>query len=205
MTEAPRKRGRPRTIDSAAAIHGIVELFRAKGFAAVSLDELSEATGLSRPSLYRSFGDKLSMYMAAIDAFVAEAEGSAVPALLNEGDLESALSRFYEEMLAIYYRDESIAAGCLVYGTAPGSADLPAVKDRLFTSIEQLDGAMKRRIRQSFPIAADDQIDLAAEIASNTLIAFSARAKSGAPQSELSYMGARSAHAICALLEISRE
>ena len=41
----------------------VVELFRSKGFAAVSLDDLSDTTGLSRPSLYRAFGNKLSMYM----------------------------------------------------------------------------------------------------------------------------------------------
>ena len=34
----------------------MVELFRNKGYAAVSLDDLSDATGLSRPSLYRAFG-----------------------------------------------------------------------------------------------------------------------------------------------------
>ncbi|MDJ0641611.1 MAG: TetR/AcrR family transcriptional regulator [Erythrobacter sp.] len=201
MSEAPRKRGRPPSIDSAAAMQAVVELFRAKGFAAVSLDDLSDATGLSRPSLYRSFGDKLSMYMAAMDAFGAQVEQAAVPALLREGDLKTALSEFYDEMLAIYYRDDSIAAGCLVYGTAPGSADLSAVKSRLFASIEQLDDAMRDRIVRSFPDAEEGIINAAAQIASNTLMAFSARAKSGAPKDELSVMGAQSAHAICTLLE----
>ncbi len=182
-------------------MQAVVELFRAKGFAAVSLDDLSDATGLSRPSLYRSFGDKLSMYMAAMDAFGAQVEQAAVPALLREGDLKTALSEFYDEMLAIYYRDDSIAAGCLVYGTAPGSADLSAVKSRLFASIEQLDDAMRDRIVRSFPDAEEGIINAAAQIASNTLMAFSARAKSGAPKDELSVMGAQSAHAICTLLE----
>ncbi len=200
MHKTPRKRGRPPSIDSAAAMRAIVELFRAKGFAAVSLDDLSGATGLSRPSLYRSFGDKLSMYMAAIDAFGDQVEQTAVPALLREGDLESTLSDFYDEMLTIYYRDDSIAAGCLVYGTAPGSADISAVKTRLFASIEKLDKAMFDRISRSHPSATDGAIETAAQMASNTLMAFSARAKSGATKSELSTMGRHSARAICAML-----
>ena len=185
-------------------MQAIVELFRAKGFAAVSLDDLSDATGLSRPSLYRSFGDKLSMYMAAMDAFGEQVEQAALPALLRDGDLETALSKFYNEMLAIYFRDDSIAAGCLVYGTAPGCADLPAVKTRLFASIEQLDEAMRGRIARSYPEATKDTIALAAQIASNTLMAFSARAKSGASKDELSEMGARTARAICTLLDGSK-
>lgn len=196
-----RRRGRPPSIDSAAAMQSMVELFRAKGFAAVSLDDLSAATGLSRPSLYRSFGDKLAMYMAAIDAFGSQVEASAVPALLQEGPLETALGEFYAEMLAIYFRDESIAAGCLVYGTAPGSADLPEIKARLFGSIEQLDGAMRARIERAYPEAPKHHIKLAAQIASNTLMAFSARAKSGASQQELTTMGAESARVITQMLE----
>ncbi len=185
-------------------MQAIVELFRAKGFAAVSLDDLSDATGLSRPSLYRSFGDKLSMYMAAMDAFGEQVEQAALPALLRDGDLETALSKFYNEMLASYFRDDSIAAGCLVYGTAPGCADLPAVKTRLFASIEQLDEAMRGRIARSYPEATKVTIALAAQIASNTLMAFSARAKSGASKDELSEMGARTARAICTLLDGSK-
>ncbi len=197
----PRRRGRPPSIDSAAAMQSMVELFRAKGFAAVSLDDLSAATGLSRPSLYRSFGDKLAMYMAAIDAFGSQVEANAVPALLQDGPLEAALGEFYAEMLAIYFRDERIAAGCLVYGTAPGSADLPAIKARLFGSIEQLDHAMQARIECAYPDAPKQKIALAAQIASNTLMAFSARAKSGASQQELTAMGADSARAIAQMLE----
>ena len=178
-----------------------MELFRAKGFAAVSLDDLSDATGLSRPSLYRSFGDKLSMYMGAMDAFGAQVARTAVPALMEDCDLGTALTNFYNEMLAIYYRDDDIEAGCLVYGTAPSSADMPAVKSRLQSSIEQLDDAMRVRIKRSYPTTPDHRLEMTVSIASNTLMAFSARAKSGAPEEELRYMGSQSAHAICTLLE----
>jgi len=130
MPEPSRKRGRPATIDTDTAMQAVMELFRAKGFAAVSLDDLSEATDLSRPSLYRSFGDKLSMYLGAMDAFGAQVAKLAVPALLEEGDLELALTAFYRAMLGIYYSDNGIEPGCLVYGTAPSSADIPAIKLR---------------------------------------------------------------------------
>jgi AcrR family transcriptional regulator len=39
------------------------DVFIEKGFAGASLDELSEAAGLNRPSLYAAFGDKEQLYI----------------------------------------------------------------------------------------------------------------------------------------------
>ena len=202
MSDPKRKRGRPATIDKPAAIHAVVELFRSKGYAAVSLDDLSDATGLSRPSLYRAFGNKLSMYVTAIDAFGAQVAENAVPALRAEGDLESSLANFYEAMLSIYYRDRNVAPGCLVFGTAPSSADETAIQSRLLFGIEQLDSLMRDRIMASAPACSPSQLDTAIHLAANTLIAFSARAKSGATQKDLVEMGAQSARSIAMLLRV---
>ena len=203
MTDLKRKRGRPASIDTDAAMQSLVELFRAKGYAAVSLDDLSEATGLSRPSLYRSFGNKLSMYVGAMDAFGGQVGETAIPALEADGELKTALSSFFNAMLDIYYRNSDIAPGCLVFGTAPSSAGEEQIQARLKYGIEQVDARMRARIEKAAPGCDAALIKTAVQIASNTLIAFSARAKSGATKSELSKMGAGSAHAIATLLDLS--
>ncbi|MEP1144500.1 MAG: helix-turn-helix domain-containing protein [Henriciella sp.] len=200
MTDVKPKRGRPATIDTDAAMQALVELFRAKGYAAVSLDDLSGATGLSRPSLYRAFGNKLSMYIAAMDAFGVQVIETAVPALLAERDLETALGDFYEAMLSIYYRDAEVAPGCLIFATAPSSADEAAIQARLQFGIEQTDLLMRSRILKAAPACATTRLDAAVHMATNTLIAFSARAKSGATKAELTKMGRQSARSIAALL-----
>ncbi|MEL7539538.1 MAG: helix-turn-helix domain-containing protein [Pseudomonadota bacterium] len=196
MSDTPRKRGRPATIDTQSAMHAVVELFRDKGYAAVSLDDLSEATGLSRPSLYRSFGNKLSMYVGAMNAFGQDAADLALPKLEAEGDLASALTNFFDAMLGIYYRDSEIAPGCLIFGTAPSHADEAEIKARLKFGIEQVDARMRARIERAFPTCDAARVETAARMASNTLIAFSARAKSGATRRQLSVMGAESARTI---------
>ena len=201
MTESSRKRGRPATINTDVAMQAIVEIFRAKGFAAVSLDDLSEATGLSRPSLYRSFGDKLSMYMRALDAFGHEVITTAVPSLAKATDLSEGLTEFFTKMLDIYFRDDAIEPGCLIYGTAPSSADLPEVKERLRISVDALDDLMRAKFKLSVPECSDKTLEMAVQIASNTLIAFSVRAKSGAPKSQLSEMGAQTAETVTGLLK----
>ncbi|MEO1027955.1 MAG: TetR/AcrR family transcriptional regulator [Pseudomonadota bacterium] len=200
MSDVKKKRGRPASIDTAKAMEAVVELFRSKGYAAVSLDDLSDATGLSRPSLYRSFGNKQAMYLGAMDVFGGQVATTAVPALLDEEGIERALAAFYKAMLDIYYRDSAVTPGCLVYGTAPSSSDEGPIQARLKLSIEQLDAFMQKRFERAAPQADAAQIKAAVQIAANTLIAFSARAKSGAPKAELITMGRASAKSVARLL-----
>ena len=200
MTESPRKRGRPASIDTQSAMHAVVELFRDKGYAAVSLDDLSETTGLSRPSLFRAFGNKLSMYVSAMNAFGQDAAEVALPKLEAEGDLEAALTNFFDAMLGIYYRNSDVAPGCLIFGTAPAHVDEAEIKARLNFGIDQVDSRMRQRMEKAFPNCESSRIETAARMASNTLIAFSARAKAGASQQALSEIGAESAQTIGLLL-----
>nr|WP_070961128.1 TetR/AcrR family transcriptional regulator [Hyphomonas sp. Mor2] len=201
MSKSQPKRGRPTTVDTQAALIEMIELFRAKGFAAVSLDDLSSATGLSRPSLYRAFGDKLNMYIAAMDAFGVQVLERAVPKLHATEDVEAGLADFYAAMLSIYYRDAAMAPGCLVFGTAPSSADQAAVQDRLKSGITALDSMMRDRLKRAAPALEEEAIEPLVSLASNTLIAFSARAKSGASKVELVEMGRTSAHLIAGALK----
>src|SRR5262245_66197867 len=61
-----RPRGRPRAYDPEIALQLATESFWRAGYAATSLDDLSAATGMNRPSLYSAFGDKRDLYLAAL-------------------------------------------------------------------------------------------------------------------------------------------
>ena len=61
-----RPRGRPRGFDTADVLKAASERFRTHGFAGTSLDDLVDATGLARPSLYAAFGDKRAIYLAVL-------------------------------------------------------------------------------------------------------------------------------------------
>jgi AcrR family transcriptional regulator len=66
-TKSSRPRGRPRSFDPIITLGIIRACFAKGGFAGTSIEHLSEATGLSTPSLYNAFGDKKSMYLHALD------------------------------------------------------------------------------------------------------------------------------------------
>src|SRR4051812_36374931 len=58
-----RPRGRPRGFDPEAALGQARDVFWDAGFAASSLDELSAAMEMNRPSVYAAFGDKETLYL----------------------------------------------------------------------------------------------------------------------------------------------
>ncbi|MBN8812635.1 MULTISPECIES: TetR/AcrR family transcriptional regulator [unclassified Sphingomonas] len=63
--------GRHLSFDPDVALEAAMEVFCAKGFEGTSIDDLEHATGLRRPSLYRTFGPKESFFRHAFLRFEA--------------------------------------------------------------------------------------------------------------------------------------
>src|SRR6202050_2744707 len=63
--------GRPREFDTDAALEKAMRLFWAKGYEGTSVGNLTETLGISRPSLYAAFGDKQSLFRAALERYAA--------------------------------------------------------------------------------------------------------------------------------------
>src|SRR5580698_3850049 len=63
--------GRPREFDTDAALEKAMRLFWAKTYEGTSVADLTETVGISRPSLYAAFGDKQSLFRAALERYAA--------------------------------------------------------------------------------------------------------------------------------------
>jgi AcrR family transcriptional regulator len=76
---------RPRMFDEADVVERARRTFAEAGFAGTSLDDLLEATGLGRQSLYNTFGGKKELFMRAFLSDTEEAV-EAVATILQSAD-----------------------------------------------------------------------------------------------------------------------
>ena len=70
MTAAAR--GRPREFDIEEALAAALRVFWEKGYEGASLTDLTEAMGITRPSLYAAFGNKEALFKRALDLYESE-------------------------------------------------------------------------------------------------------------------------------------
>ncbi len=70
--EATIARGRPREFCVDAALSAALKVFWSKGYEGASLSELTEAMGVTRPSLYAAFGNKEALFRKALDLYERE-------------------------------------------------------------------------------------------------------------------------------------
>lgn len=62
--------GRPRQFDMETVLERAIDVFSGRGYHGTSMAELAAATGLAWGSLYKAFGDKHSLFLAAFDHYV---------------------------------------------------------------------------------------------------------------------------------------
>ena len=65
-------RGRPREFDVDQALTAALRVFWSKGYEGASMTDLTEAMGITRPSLYAAFGNKESLFRKALDLYERE-------------------------------------------------------------------------------------------------------------------------------------
>jgi TetR/AcrR family transcriptional repressor of nem operon len=61
---------RPREFNADAALNRALDVFWSKGYEATSVDDLCATTGLSRSSLYSTFGSKRDLLLRSVDRYV---------------------------------------------------------------------------------------------------------------------------------------
>jgi AcrR family transcriptional regulator len=138
---------RPRSFDPDEALDLARDVFWRKGFQGTSLDDVTAATGLAKPSLYAAFGDKNALFLKVLDRYheriVAHAER-----ILGEGpSARDAVERWLTGFVP-FCSGVRGSRGCLSVNTATdGAADQKEVRNRIERFNRKLEQLLSKRLR----------------------------------------------------------
>lgn len=188
MTDKPA-RGRPRQYDPEEALAAALGEFRRRGYTATSLDHLSEATGMARPSLYAAFGSKRDIYLRAVGQYVEHWSDLRQQALFGETELQVALDRYFGLLVDVYAEGDGDPLGCPVLSIIPSeAASDPELRKELATAIGRTDERLRERLeiaRKAGQIEKGADIDALADMLAAIQHSLALRARAGARGSEL--------------------
>jgi AcrR family transcriptional regulator len=141
------KRGRPRAYDPDKALRDAMALFWEHGYSATSLDALSAATGMNRPSLYAAFGDKKALYLKALASYH-NAALAGIDRAFSAPSLRDSLDCFFGLALKLHLSGDGAQRGCLLTGTAAvESVHDPEIRAMLAQSVADYDARIEARLR----------------------------------------------------------
>ena len=184
-----KPRGRPRTYQPEVALGKALDQFRKDGFAATSLDDLSAATGMNRPSLYGAFGDKRELYIKSYARYRADARELMIDIFRDRMPIRKRLERIYAVALDIYLSGEAGPRGCFTVMTAASEAvSDPDIRAMVLNGFSELDNAFAACFRIAgengeLPKTADTVV--MAQLASATIHTIAIRARAQVPRKEL--------------------
>jgi len=187
--DEPKRRGRPRAYEPEIALGKALDLFRKQGLAATSLDDLSAATGMNRPSLYGAFGDKRELYIKSYQRYREDARASMVEIFREEMPVRERLARIYAAALNIYLSGETGPRGCFTVVTAASEAvSDPEIRAMVIEGLTELDKAFAncfRRAKEKGELSESADPAALAQIASATVHTIAIRSRARVPRKEL--------------------
>ncbi|MFI8004724.1 TetR/AcrR family transcriptional regulator [Streptomyces sp. NPDC086010] len=140
---------RIREFDTEGAVEAAMNAFRSNGYDGTSIQDLVEATGVGRGSLYAAFGNKDGLYMAAMDRY-RECYAMPLVEILRQG----APSRELLRAVLVAAVDEIVLDGsrraCLMVGAAIGRvAHDPQVAAHVQSTTDLLEEALAQVIAEA--------------------------------------------------------
>jgi TetR/AcrR family transcriptional regulator, transcriptional repressor for nem operon len=131
---------RPQEFEASEALKSAMRVFWRKGYEAASLNDILSATGLSKSSLYATFGDKRELFLAAFEAYRRE-RLQRLEIALNDGQpARQSIEKFFRQGVA-HAESPEHAYGCMTANEAvelaPHDLDIQQLVMEDFQAVEQ--------------------------------------------------------------------
>ena len=116
-----RPRGRPKGFIPDEALDRAVEMFWEHGFEGVDVDRIARAVNVTKPALYRAFGDKSTLLLKAVERYAGTYGAPIMAAFQAEPDIHKAVTAFCEATVNTATGDAR--CGCLMAAAALGQSE----------------------------------------------------------------------------------
>jgi TetR/AcrR family transcriptional regulator, transcriptional repressor for nem operon len=150
---------RPREFDADVALDRAMDVFWSKGYEATSLDDLCAATGLSRSSLYATFGGKRDLLMRTVDRYI-ERRTPDLASILSQSPVREGFAalarRFIDQIVSGVGRRGCFLGNCAAELPRNDRAALARVRQGLEGTQATFRAALARAVeRGELPADAD--------------------------------------------------
>lgn len=123
------------------------QIFWAKGYDGATVDDLVAGTGVSRPSLYATFGDKEALFMRCLEHYAGRAVLYAAQALSAAPTIQDAISGFLQ-LTVEGATCPANPSGCLMSCVLPSVED-PKVQDFSARAAAHLAQIIEQRLQEA--------------------------------------------------------
>ena len=170
--------------DPDAALERVERLFWEHGTAATSIQDVANATGLNRSSLYATFGDKRHLFRAALRRYLDERALPAMRALASDGRGLAAVDAFFDGLIDVRCTGEFAGLGCMIVNAhvGPERADpeVQAMLDEHHRAIRDALHSALETARTRGDLAAGASPEATAETLALLAYAVNLRSRAGA-------------------------
>lgn len=141
---------RPRTFAEDETLARLTDAFWARGYDGCSVQDLEEATGLNKQSLYRVWGDKRGMYLAALRAYERRML-AALEALEGTEPARARLGRIFDRAIRRAV-EEGDRRGCFLCNAAVDQAPTcPRTGAQVRAMIGEIEAAFAAALAREMP------------------------------------------------------
>ncbi|WDZ98792.1 TetR/AcrR family transcriptional regulator [Mucilaginibacter sp. SJ] len=139
---------RSKDFDEAEVLSKAVCIFWHKGYNGTSMQDLVDGLGISRSSLYDTFGDKHALYIKALDSYQKAGGNQMCDIINNSASAKDAIKKLLELTMRDLLKDEQ-RKGCFMVNAEIELASLDAeVKDLICRNEQQFENAILSAIKK---------------------------------------------------------
>ena len=116
-----RPRGRPKGFSPDQALDRAVEMFWEHGYEGVDVERIARAVNVTKPALYRAFGDKSTLLLKAVERYGMTYVAPRMAAFQAEPDIHKAVTAFCEA--TVNAASNAAHGGCMMAAAALGQSE----------------------------------------------------------------------------------